>query len=455
MAKNKIQYKCSKCGTITYKWSGVCECGSWNTIEECISSAAPASMGTRKGLRSGNKPMKLKEVTTTSEDRIKSDIGEFDRVFGGGIVKDSVNVLTAPPGSGKSTLILSIANTIAIKGHKVLYVAGEESETQIKKRAERICENISENLYIIVETSMNRVENHIDEIDADIIVIDSIQTMFLEEVNSRPGLPAQVDECTFKLIELAKNIERKRAVLIIGQMNKQDELSGKRSFEHAVDSVMYLEGDKGEPLRVLKSGKNRFGSTEEVGLFTMDQNGLIPMENPSLYFSTKREKPVIGSALTVTREGVRNIVVEIESLVSKSYFGYPSRKGLGINRDLLEMLVDILEQRGGVPCAESNVNVMITGGIKLTETAIQLAAIMCIYSSYKKIPIPNNTVFIGEVGLTGEVKSVPYIESRVKELERLGFTHVVVPAGTIKEPQNYKINIRQVKTIKDVIEIIN
>ncbi|MDF2880219.1 MAG: radA [Clostridiaceae bacterium] len=453
VAKNKTQHRCSNCGHVEIKWMGKCpQCNEWNTLmEENIESKAPTAMAGRKGLSSGTKPVRLKTISVSQTNRIKTGINEFDRMLGGGIVKDSVNVLTAQPGAGKSSIAIKIVNNISRSGHTVLYVSGEESDTQIKGRADRICGDIDDNLWIISETCMNRIEEYINEINPDLIVIDSIQTMYLEEINSRPGSPTQVNESTYKIVEIAKNKNRPRSFLIIAQQNKNEQLAGQMVFEHAVDAVIYLEGDRGEQLRKGYCSKNRYGDTSEISLFIMTATGLEPIDNPSQYFATQREIPISGSALTVTREGSRNFIVEIESLISKSYFGFPSRRGIGINRDLLEMLVEILGQKGGLSCYDKNVSVMVTGGLKLSEPAVNLGVIMSMVSSYYKKPIPNNTVFIGEVGLTGELKIIPNCESRVKELSRLGFASVVIPKGNLKEKLNADIKIIEAKTLNDVI----
>lgn len=455
MGAVKTRYKCTVCEHVVIKWQGKCDvCGNWNTFEEeIIPRTKPAnSTASRKRIVPAMKAMKLKNVIATDNERIVIKNEEFNRVMGGGIVKDSVNILTAPPGSGKSTLLLQISQELAELGYRVYYVSGEESITQIKSRANRIIPELSDLIWIKSETNMENIEFDIDEIDPDIIIVDSIQTVYTEELSSRAGSPTQVSECTSRLIELAKNPNRKRAVFMVSQMNKEDELVGERTLEHAVDAVLYLEGDRTQQLRILTSKKNRFGETGEVGLLSMESNGLIPIKNPSEFFMTKREKPVPGSALTVTREGSRNIVVEIESLVEKSMYGYPTRVGEGINKQQIQILCGTIERRGGLSVSDKDVYVKVVAGLKPQETAVSLGVAMSIISSIKNVGIDTNTVFIGEVGLTGEIKTVPYIDSRIKELDRLGFQRVFIPKGNSRgDIKTDNLEVIEVATLNEVI----
>lgn len=455
MAKSKTQYRCKVCDYTTVKWQGQCNCGEWNSlVEEDVlpvnKKSSNASMRSKSG---NNKPVKLKTVVVGKENRIVTDDPELNRVLGGGIVLDSLNVLTAPPGAGKSTLLMKLSNNLASQGLVVLYVSGEESDTQLKGRADRICgENISENLYVIAETSLSKTLTYINQISPNIIIVDSIQAVYLEELDSRPGSPTQVNECTFKLMEVAKNKENPRAVFIVGQMTKEDELAGSRTFEHAVDAVLYLEGERNETLRTLLSTKNRFGDTSEVGLYSMTEDGLQPILNPSEFFITEREEPISGSALTMTKEGTRNIVVEIESLVSKTHYGFPSRMATGIKKELLQILVEILEQRGGLTCNDKNVTVMVSGGLKLTEPSVNLGIIMSIVSSIYNRPIPEGTVFVGEVGLTGEIKKVPNIDGRIKEVDRMGFNTIYIPKGSMKQfVATDKVKVVEIRSLQEAI----
>lgn len=455
MAKVKTKYRCTSCSQDFSKWQGQCSCGEWNTIEE-IEEDIRASKNIKVFISEDEKPKKLKNIKTGSNKRIVTGISELDRVLGGGIVPDSVNVISAPPGAGKSTLLLMMANEIGNRGINVLYISGEESDSQIKGRADRVCNEISENIYIKHEKSMNRVEAYIREIDPEIIIIDSMQTMYVEEItDSVAGNPKQLNECTARLINISKNQDKKRACFVISQMNKDEEMMGTRSFEHAVDGVFYLEGDRNEQLRILSARKNRFGDAGETGLFLMEAEGLIPLENPSEFFVTKRDSLVAGCAITVTKEGTRNIVVEIESLVEKAFYGYPARIGEGINKQQLQILTAILEKRAGLTIGDKDVYVKVVGGLKLQETAVNLGVIMSIVSSLYNRGIPNDVVFIGEVGLTGEVKTVPSVETRIKEIDRLGFKKIFIPHGNLRKSLDLKnAKVIEVKSVNEAIKNI-
>ncbi len=457
MPKSTTQHRCEECGYIETKWFGKCPaCGEWNTaIEEPVPSKQETGGIGRNGLINSKKPSKMKDIAVDKKNRLVTQIDEFDRVMGGGIVRDSVTVLSSPPGMGKSTLLGILANQIGLLGYTVLYISGEESDSQIKSRADRTCNNISDNLWVVTETCMEKIEEYIKEINPTVIICDSLQTMYLASIpTSRPGSPTQTNEVAYKLIQIAKNPLNPRIVLSTSQMTKDDELRGDRTLEHAVDVVLYLEGDRTGQLRILRSnGKNRYGNSSESGLFLLNEEGMVELKNPSDFFTTTREAPVSGSALSITREGSRNFVTEIESLVSKSYFGFPSRKAVGVKKDILEILVEILEQRAGLNFYDKNVTVMSTGGLRLTETAVNLGICMSIASSYYKQALPERTVFIGEVGLTGEIKTVPNVESRVKELARMGFAKVFIPKGNLKNTIN-GIEVVEVKTVREIIGII-
>lgn len=426
------------------------ECGAWNSFEE---SAAVSESKKQKSKRI-SKATKLIDIEAGKSQRLLTGIQEFDRVMGGGIVKDSVTILTSPPGGGKSTLTLTIAQRAAKQNKKVLYATGEESDSQIKNRAERILEQIHENIWIIADTSLNSVLDAVSEIDPDLIIADSIQTFALDEfLPARAGNPTQTMECASALVQCAKAKDRQRAVILIGQMNKNDEMAGLRSLEHLVDTVLVMEGNHEEELRSIIATKNRFGSTGEMGFFTMTERGLISIDNPSEYFITKREKNelVSGSALTVIREGSRPVIAEIESLVSNSFTPYPSRICEAMKKDQMNILISILEQRGKVGLYDKNVVIKTTGGIKLKEQAVNLAVIMCIASSVYHKPIPWDYAFIADVGLTGELKKVPSMESRVRELDRMGFSKVFIPKDAMRNVKLDNIEVIEYKTLIQVI----
>ena len=325
MAKDKIIYVCKECGSHAPKWMGKCsDCGAWNSYEEKLVKATAAKQNTLNSLVAATKPTKLKAVRQSNSDRIITGVSEFDRVMGGGIVRDSVTIISAPPGAGKSTLLLQLANSLSLKEYKILYASGEESKSQIKNRADRTVKEIADNFWVVSDTKLDEIIQHIETVDADLIILDSIQTFTLDEYSSsRAGSPTQVIECATALKNIAKNPDRPRAVFLVGQMTKADEMAGPRILEHLVDTVLYLEGEDGEELKHLVSKKNRFGNTEESGMFRLSDVGMEEITDPSEFFMTKRNELVPGSALAVIKDGTRPIVIEIESLVSKSFTPYP------------------------------------------------------------------------------------------------------------------------------------
>lgn len=456
--KKKTIYKCSDCGYESVGFIGKCpECGVWGGLKETLLEDKKTSSG--KIVQTANrKPIKrLQDVKSSNSDRIITNLNEFNRVMGGGIVKDSITILSAKPGAGKSTLLLQVANDLGKLGHKILYASGEESESQIKNRADRIVKNIEENLWVMSDNSMDNVVHTVDEIDPSIIIIDSIQTFTLSEFSgSRAGSPTQTMECANVLVNLAKNTERPRVVIMVGQMTKEDEIAGVRALEHLVDTVLIIEGESGDELRTLLTTKNRYGSTGEMGFFAMGEEGMKSIDNPSEYFMTHREENnrVPGSAITVLREGTRPIILEIESLVSMSFSPYPSRISECLRREQLNTLVSILEQRGGFKFYDKNVVIKTTGGIKLKEQASNLAVLMSIVSSVKEEGIDNTTVFIADVGLTGELKRVPSLDSRIKELDRMGFKKVYIASGNSKGLKTNNIQIIECNTLRDVIHSV-
>ena len=456
MAKVKNIYVCSNCGYETPKWLGKCpDCNNWNTFEEEVVQVKSTSKSTTVARTPKKMAKKLTEVTSSKSDRIVTGINEFDRVMGGGIVKDSITIITARPGAGKSTLLLQVADCIAKKGNKVIYASGEESDSQIKNRADRILDKINDNIWVLQETNLDNVVDSINEIDPDLVIIDSIQTFTMEGyLPARAGSPTQTMECANELLRVAKNEKRQRAVIIVGQMTKADELAGLRALEHLVDTVLIIEADSDEELRGLVSSKNRFGSTGETGFFQMTERGMISIDNPSEFFMTKRDEGelVSGSTLTVIKEGSRAIITEVESLVSKTFTPYPTRIGETLGKDKLNTLISILEQRGGINLYDKNVIIKTTGGMRIREQGINLAVIMSIVSSVKQKGIAGNIAFIADVGLTGELKKVPSLESRVKELARMGFKRVYVAKDSFAKGIVFNdIEVIQLKTLNDVI----
>lgn len=450
MAKLKKAYECSNCGHSQPVWAGQCpECGKWGTMHETISEKT----GPRQSLVVENKnAIKLKTIALDESERIKSTYSEFDRAIGGGLVRDSVSILTARPGAGKSTLLLQLSKSYADKGLKVLYISGEESESQIKSRADRIMPSLPENVWILSTNSMDLAIKEIKKIDCDIIFLDSIQTFSLAEFDSKQGSPTQTIEVANKAVELAKDSERKRAVIMIGHMTKKGEMAGLRTLEHLVDTVLILDGESEEDLRVLTSTKNRFGRTGEIGLFSMDEDGLNEITNPSEYFITERNTAIEGSAISVTKEGSRLLEVEIESLVSRSFMPYPQRIGDSLRRDDLNTLISILQERAGLNLYDQNVIIKTTGGLKLGEPSVNLAIMISIASSLMKVPVSDKSVFIAEVGLTGELKKVPQIKQRLKEIERLGYKNAYVAKNSVDEKEFKDLKIIQLANIREVVK---
>jgi DNA repair protein RadA/Sms len=454
--KKRTVYRCTTCGHEHPKWQGSCNsCREWNTLEQ--EDAGGVSSQKTITAKKNISVKRLADTVSQNSDRIATKYNEFNRVMGGGIVKDSLTIITAVPGAGKSTLLLQISDDVARQGLKVLYASGEESESQIKRRAERILPSIHDNVWVFSDNSMNNVLGGIEQIDPDLIIIDSIQTFVLEEYPSRPGSPTQTMECATALLKVAKNDSKPRAVIMVGQMTKDNELAGLRALEHLVDTVLVLEGEEGEELKQLYSTKNRFGGTGELGFFLMEENGLIPVDNPSEFFMTQRERHdiVSGSALTVIKEGSRAIILEIESLVSATFMPYPSRIAECLKKDHVNTLISIMEQRAGIQMHDKNVVVKTMGGMRLKEQSSNLAAIMSIVSSFRNIGIPSDTVFIADIGLTGELKKVPTLEMRIRELERMGFKQVYIAQHALKATTTFKtINVIPCKTLSQVIHSV-
>ena len=450
MAKIKKAYECSNCGHTEAHWAGQCpSCGKWGSLVEVTVKETKSSASV---IADDKTSKKLKAIKVDSNSRINSDFEEFDRAVGGGLVPDSVSILTARPGAGKSTLLLQLSKSYADKGLKVLYVSGEESESQIKSRADRIMDKLPENVWVLSTNSMDSAVSEIKKIDADIIFLDSIQTFTLAEFDNKAGSPTQTIEVANKAVEIAKDESKKRAIIMIGHMTKSGEMAGLRTLEHLVDTVLVLDGESDEDLRVLTSTKNRFGRTGEIGLFSMTEDGLIEISNPSEYFITQRENEIEGSAISVTKEGSRLLEVEIESLVSKSFLPYPQRIGDSLRKDDLNTLISILQERAGLNLFDYNVIIKTTGGLKLSEPSVNLAIMMSIASSLIKKPLDDKTVFIAEVGLTGELKKVPQIKQRIRELERLGYKKCYVARNSIDTNEFKSIKVEQLANIKQVID---
>lgn len=449
MAQQKSKFKCSACQNIFSKWAGKCpNCGSWNTLEDYIDTGTKSAKSYVKVT-----PTMLKQVQSHDKDRIVTGIGEFDRVVGGGIVNDSILILCGAPGIGKSTTILSVCNKMAQLGKIVVYASGEESASQIKARADRMnLPNIGD-IYISDTTSLDNVISLIDNVNADFVVIDSIQTFTLDEfLPSRAGNPTQVMECAAALQDCAKRSSKPRSVLIIGQVTKDDELAGSRSLEHMVDTVLVLEGDSNDTFRILYATKNRFGNTGETGFFQMTEHGMEEIKNPSEFFLTARKTAVTGTALTVLKEGTRPIIVEVESLVTQSSTSYPARITETMSRDRLNVLISILEQHCNMFFTSKNVIVNAQNNIKLRTADTSLAVLMSVCSSYFNKPLPYNSVYLADVGLTGELKKIPNLDVRLRELDRMRYGKVYIPENTQINDEFKHIQIVKCNMISDVLK---
>ncbi len=449
MAKVKTTFFCQNCGTSFAKWQGQCmACKEWNTIaEEVIQKAEKVSwkISETKSKRV-SKSQKVKDISTTSEARLNTKNNELNRVLGGGIVPGSLTLLGGEPGIGKSTLMLQIALQLP---YKTLYVSGEESAQQIKMRAERIHPG-SENCYILTETKTQNIFSQIAELNPDIVVIDSIQTLHTDYIESSPGSISQIRETTTELIKFAK--ETNTPVILIGHITKDGNIAGPKILEHMVDTVLQFEGDRNHVYRILRSQKNRFGSTNELGIYEMQGNGLREVSNPSEILISKNDEDLSGTAISATLEGMRPLMIEIQALVSTAVYGTPQRSATGYNAKRLNMLLAVLEKRAGFKLGAKDVFLNITGGITVDDPAIDLAVVAAVLSSNIDISIDKSICFAAEIGLAGEVRPVTRVEQRITEAEKLGFKSIVISKYCKIPKNNYQINIIKVAKVHDVVK---
>lgn len=456
MAKGKkTVFFCQNCGYESPKWMGQCPgCRQWNTfVEETVSSGS-VKAGTAGGSQAARKaePVILSEIQAKEDDRIKTDIEELDRVLGGGIVKGSLVLVGGDPGIGKSTLLLQVCRQLGEKGHKVLYISGEESLGQIKLRAERIG-TFNDKLLLLCETNLAAVQSAIEKLKPEAVVIDSIQTMYNEEISSAPGSVSQVRESTGVLMQIAKGMGI--TVFIVGHVTKEGSVAGPRVLEHMVDTVLYFEGDRQVAYRILRSVKNRFGSTNEIGVFEMQEKGLMEVKNPSQAMLNGRPTDASGSVVVCSIEGTRPILIEIQALVTRTNFGLPRRTTVGIDYNRVNLLMAVLEKRAGLHLGDWDAYVNLAGGMKLGEPAIDLGVVMAIASSYKNKVVDEGLLIFGEVGLSGEVRGVNMAEQRVREGEKLGFTACLMPKANLDSLQGkYKIQLIGVSNIKEAMGYI-
>ena len=431
MAKAKTSaFFCQNCGYESSKWMGQCPaCREWNTfVEELVDRKALSTSGKIKPATEA-KPVPLSAIKTSDEERISTSMPELDRVLGGGVVKGSLVLIGGDPGIGKSTLLLQVCRNLSGQNLSVLYVSGEESLQQIKLRAERIG-TFSDHLELLCETSLDTIRTVIERNKPQIVVIDSIQTMYNENVSSAPGSVSQVRESTGVLMQIAKGMDI--SIFIVGHVTKEGVVAGPRVLEHMVDTVLYFEGDRHASYRILRAVKNRFGSTNEIGVFEMQKGGLVEVENPSEYMLSGKPENASGSVVACAMEGTRPMLMEIQALVCKTNFGMPRRTAAGLDYNRVNLLMAVLEKRMGMPLSAYDAYVNIAGGIRLNEPAADLGIVMAIASSYKNRPIDEDTIVFGEVGLSGEVRAVTMPEQRVSEAKKLGFKRCIVPAVSMK-----------------------
>lgn len=459
MAKTKTAYFCQNCGYESAKWLGQCpSCKSWNSfVEEIVEkksgSRVPEWRSTSfPSTKKANKAAVIHEIVYQKEDRIRTPDKEFNRVLGGGIVPGSLVLIGGEPGIGKSTLMLQLALTIG--NTKTLYVSGEESEQQLKMRAERLVQNSKANCFILTETSTANIFKQIEQVRPDLVIIDSIQTLHSAQIESAPGSVSQVRECTAELLRFAK--ETSTPVFIVGHITKEGSIAGPKVLEHMVDTVMQFEGDRHHIYRILRAVKNRFGSASELGIYEMQGSGLREVSNPSEIMLAQRDEPVSGVAIAAMLEGMRPLLVEVQALVSTSAFGTPQRTSTGFDAKRLNMILAVLEKRLGFRLSSQDVFVNIAGGLRVEDPAIDLAVAAAIISSQQDIPLSNKIVFAGEVGLSGEIRAVNRIDQRIAEASKLGFDGIFISKYNTKgiDVKKADIGIRPVATLEDVFRAL-
>ena len=455
MAKAKATaFFCKECGHETSKWMGQCPgCHEWNTLVEEPVGKKSASTVSRRGPGTLQHPVLLSEVTLEEQDRMGTGFEELDRVLGGGIVKGSLMLVGGDPGIGKSTLLLQVCRNMAISGTRVLYISGEESLKQIKLRANRIGE-ITGELRFLCETCLEQIEDVIKESNPQVVVIDSIQTMFREEVTSAPGSVSQVRESTSALMQIAKGLGI--AIFIVGHVTKEGVVAGPRMLEHMVDTVLYFEGERHASYRILRGVKNRFGSTNEIGVFEMQEQGLAEVENPSEFMLSGRPEDASGAVVACLIEGTRPILLEVQALVATTKFGMPRRTAAGTDYNRVNLLMAVLEKRCHYDLSNCDAYINIAGGMRMNEPALDLAIVMALVSSYKDRPMNPKLIIFGEVGLAGEVRAVSMAEQRVSEAVKLGFEACMLPAVSLAKmkKQNSKIQLFGVENVREAISHI-
>ena len=453
MAKQKTVWFCSECGHKQMRWSGQCsQCSHWNTLHAEVEAPTESKHFASKSHT--NRPIKLKEVVYKENERILTGIQEFDKLVGGGIVPGSLNLVGGDPGIGKSTLLLQLSQTLAKNNLVVLYICGEESVEQTSMRARRLGIE-ADNLFLLSETNFTSIKTHIDAINPQVIIVDSIQIVYKEEIASSPGSVSQVRETATEFMHIAKG--RGITIFLIGHVTKSGEIAGPRVLEHIVDTVLYFEGDKQHNYRMIRVVKNRFGPTDEIAVFQMRAQGLVEIPNPSEIFLEERMKKVVGSVITPAIEGSRPFLIEVQALVTHSVFSTPSRRSTGLDQNRLALLLAVLEKRVGYKMHQCDVFVSVAGGMRILEPAIDLGVLLAVASSLRNTIIDPETLVVGEVGLGGEVRSVPRLESRLKEAIHMGFKRCIIPHRNFKgvsDEMKSKIKIHGVEVVEEAIDAV-
>ncbi|WP_455104262.1 DNA repair protein RadA [Peptostreptococcus sp.] len=453
MAKVKSKYVCQNCGYENPKWLGKCpECLQWNTfVEEIEEKMTPRQESLAKqASRSTSRPVSINSIAPKREERFSTSIPELDRVLGGGVIPGSLVLVGGDPGIGKSTLLLQVSNNVAETGKKVLYISGEESENQIKMRAKRL-KISSDNLYIYTENNLAAIELQIAEVEPDMVIVDSIQTMISPEINSAPGTISQIKEGTSKFMKISKS--KSISTFIVGHVTKEGALAGPKLLEHMVDTVLYFEGERYNTYRLLRAVKNRFGSTNELGVFEMKSDGLVELENPSKVLIAEKPNDVSGSVIVSTVEGTRSMLLELQALVAPTNFGYPRRTTTGVDNNRVALILAVLEKVIGMQVQSQDVFVNIIGGLRINEPSMDLGIALAVASSFRNIPVDASVVVTGEIGLTGELRTVSFIEKRIMECEKLGFKKMVIPKGNYLEEfkKDYRIELVPVYNLRQAI----